>query len=194
LFIDPKFSAKFIVKFCVELLVRGKICSKTPSAFGAALVSALTREVPNRTSKMTKKRKGKATLEFLRYPGLGFVLDESSPAPAAGDRAFGVHFVPPAAYVSSLVSKGRPEEGATNIDVPLSPWTHGVKEELCSDAPTTVPLPEEENLDHDTKGEPRQEDPLIYMPQELKIPLRKDGQPGMWCMYHRSDRHRLEDC
>ena len=143
---------------------------------------------------MTKKRKGKAAFEFLRYPGLGFVLDESSPAPAAKGRAFGVHFVPPAAYVSSLVSKGRPEEGATNIDVPLSPWTHGVKDELCSDAPTTVPLPEEENLDQDTKGEPRQEDPPIYVPQELKIPLRKDGQPGMWCMYHRSDRHSLEDC
>ena len=118
---------------------------------------------------MTKKRKGKAAFEFLRHPGLGFVLDESSPAPAAKDRAFGVHFVPPAAYVSSLVSTGRPEEGATNIDVPLSPWTHGAKEELCSDAPTTVSLPEEENLDQDTKSEPRQEDPLIYVPQEHQI-------------------------
>ena len=47
------------------------------------------------TFEMTKKRKGKAALDFLRYPGLGFVLDESSPAPAAEDRTFGVHFVPP---------------------------------------------------------------------------------------------------
>ena len=81
-----------------------------------------------------------------------------------------------------------------SIDVPSPSWTHEEREELCSDvSPAAQPL-KGEGPDQSTEDDPRLEDPLIYVPQELKIPLRKDGQPGVWCMYHRSDRHSLEDC
>ena len=72
--------------------------------------------------------------------------------------------------------------------------SHGVREELCSETPPAAPLPKEEDPSPDAKDGPPNEDPLVYVPHEIKIPLGKDGQPGPWCMYHRSDKHNIEDC
>ena len=44
------------------------------------------------------------------------------------------------------------------------------------------------------KIEPSDEDPLVYVPQEVQIPLGKDGLPGPWCMYHKSSGHSIDDC
>ena len=72
-------------------------------------------------TEMAQKRKAKAAMECLRYPGLGFVLEESLSTPATQDQAFGIQFVRPAAYISPLIGEERPQANATSIDVPLSP-------------------------------------------------------------------------
>ena len=128
-------------------------------------------------------------MEFLRYPGLGFVLEESSSTSATKGRDFGAQFIRPAVYVSPLISEERPQENTMSIDVPSPSWTHEEREELCSDV-----TPAAQPLKGEGPNQSTEDDPLIYVPQELKIPLRKDGQPGVWCMYHRSDRQSLEEC
>ena len=52
---------KFIVKFCVELSVRVKICSKAPSSFGTALVSALAKRGTKSDVQDDKEEKGKGS-------------------------------------------------------------------------------------------------------------------------------------
>ena len=114
-------------------------------------------------------------MEFLRYPGLGFVLGEPSSTSATKGRDFGVQFVRPAAYISPLISEERPQGNAMSIDVPSPSWTHEERKELCSDVPPAVQPPKGEGPDQSTEDDSPLEDPLIYVPQELKIPLRKDG-------------------
>ena len=41
---------------------------------------------------------------------------------------------------------------------------------------------------------PPSECTLAYVPQEIEIPLGKNGLPGKWCSYHQSANHNLDDC
>ena len=128
----------------------------------------------------------------MRYAGLGFVL-EGTPAP---DRSQGswISFVRPTAYVSPFIIEERPQEETKNIDVLLPSRMHEEEERLCSDVLPALQPPEGKDPHRPEEEKPSIEDPLDYMLQEVEIPPVKDGLPGIWCSYHQSARHNLEDC
>ena len=141
---------------------------------------------------MGRKRKGNAGWELLRYLGLGFVL-EGTPTPAR-DRGSWIPFVHPAAYVSPFIIEERPQEEAVSINVPLPSWTREEEEGLCSDVPPAVQPLEGNDPPQPEEDKPPAEDALAYVPQEIEIPLGKNGLPGNWCSYHQSANHNLDDC
>ena len=98
------------------------------------------------------------------------------------------------AHVSPAASEKKPQGSATSIDVPLSPRTRGAKEELCLETPPAALIQEEESQNLSKENEFSNEDPHVYVPQEIQIPLGEDGQPGPWCSFHQSDRHNVDDC
>ena len=140
---------------------------------------------------MVKKRKGNAIWELFRYLGLGFIL-EGTPAPAR-DRGSWIPYVRPAAYISAFIIEERPHEEAAIIDVPLPSRTHEEEEGLCSDIPLVVQPPEGNDPPQPEEKRSPAEDALAYVPQEIKIPLGKNGLPGKWCSYHQSANHNLDD-
>ena len=140
---------------------------------------------------MGKKRKGNAGWELLCYPGLGFVLD-ATPAPAR-DRGSLISFVRPTAYVSTFIIEARPQDEATSIDVPL-PSRMCEEGGLCSDVPPAVQPLEGNYPPQPKEDKPPVEGALAYVPQEIKIPLGKNGLPRKWCSYHQSANHNLDDC
>ena len=141
---------------------------------------------------MGKKRKGNAGWELLRYVGLGFIL-EGTPPPAR-DRGSWILFVRPTAYVSSFSIEERPQEKATNIDVPLPSRTREEEGGLCSDVPPAVQPREGNDPLQPEEDKPPAKDALAYVPQEIEIPLGKNSLPKKWCSYHQSANHNLDDC
>ena len=106
--------------------------------------------------------------------------------PFAQGLAGGVRFVPLAARADAAAGGGLPPGSSTGIDAPLSPRTRVVKEELCLEtSPSTLPLEEERQIQGQeievTRDEP-------YVPQEVQLPLDKDGQLGPWCSFHQIGR------
>ena len=113
---------------------------------------------------MARKKKAKFDVEHLRYLGLGFNPEESSTTPSVKGQAHGIQFVPPVVHVSPAVNEKKPQGSATSIDVPLSPWTRGAKEELCLETLPATLLQEEESLSPSEKSKLPDGDPHVYVP------------------------------
>ena len=143
---------------------------------------------------MAQKKKAKSSVEYLRYPGLGFDPRESSSTLSAQGQARGIQFVPPTARAGMVASERGSQGSATRIDAPLSPRTREVKGELCLETSPPAPPREEESQIPSQEAEIAGEDLHAYVLQEVQIPLGEDGLPGPWCSFHQSDGHNVDDC
>ena len=113
-----------------------------------------------------KKKKAKSSVEYLRYPGLGFDPEEASATPSAYCLAGGVQFMSPVAHASAVAGGELPPGSSSSIDTPLSPRTHVVREELCLEAsPPTLPREGEHQI-QGQETEIARDDP--YVPQEVR--------------------------
>ena len=101
-----KIYLKFFVKVYIKLFVCNKIYFQLfttdkifPKNF-APMRSASAMPL----AKMARKKKTKTAMEYLRYLGLGFVLEESSSMSSAKNQASGIQFVPSTAHVIPMAS------------------------------------------------------------------------------------------
>ena len=92
--------------------------------------------------------------------------------------------VRPAGNVSPFIIEERPQVEAAGIDIPLPSRTREEEGGLCLDVPPAVQPPEGNYPPQPEEDQPPAKDALVYVPQEIEIPLGKNGLPGKWCSYH----------